>query len=77
MQRSLSLKAIDSAFIAHVGKLFETFCLDLQTEASAASEEARHSKLPSARARFERSFAFARTTHSQMTEHVEMLGDRL
>jgi hypothetical protein len=75
MQRTLPARAIDNAFIVHVGGLFDRFCSDLEIESKANPDEARSSSTPSARARFERSFGFARATHSQMMEHLDKLKD--
>jgi len=75
VQKQLPIKAIDNAFINHVGKLFDRLVNDLETEAGANQEELRNSRIPPARSRFERSFAFARQAHSQMIEHIESLGE--
>jgi hypothetical protein len=77
VQRNLPTRAIDNAFIAHVGKLFDRFCADLEIEAATDPDEIRSSKTPSARSRFERSFAFARTTHTQMMDHLNSLPEDL
>lgn len=73
VQRDLPAKAIDNAFVQYVGKLFEKFCADLETEALTPAEHLSNSVLPSAQARFERSFGFARMTHSKMLATLEQL----
>lgn len=71
--RNVFQHSIDRAFASHLETLFNRFASELEIEAGSDAVAGSHSAIPSARKRFERSFAFARATHSQMSEHLRDL----
>jgi hypothetical protein len=64
VQKALPERAIDVAFIDHVGKLFETFCADIKMARSSKST------IDHARKQFAEAFQLAVTTHTEMINHL-------
>lgn len=73
MQRTLPVRAIDEAFVSHVGRLFDQFCHGIENEANMPNASVQATI--SAREKFESSFRFARITHAEMIDHLDKIKD--
>jgi hypothetical protein len=65
MRAALAQQAVDTAFINHVGKLFDRYCANIREEKGARVPSNSHARIA-----FQEEYALAITTHTEMSEHV-------
>jgi hypothetical protein len=65
MRTALAQQAVDAAFINHVGKLFDRYCENIRQEKATRVPSNSHARLA-----FQEEYAYAVTTHTEMSEHV-------
>lgn len=68
MKTDLAQRAVDNAFINHVGKLFESLNAGMLTEMTETRDI--HNATPAAADRFAKGFNLARQTHKVMSDHI-------